>query len=419
MIIRDELRDLAAALWDRMQETTDKDARKLLAGTAKRLQSATGIRNILFLMKGILQLQATDFDTDLMKLNTPGGLVDLETGEVLPSNPQMMVSKQSTVPCVPGPHPYWDAFLESLTGGDREFQAYLHRLCGYLITGKMTEKSLWFIYGSNSDTGKSTFIKVLAKILGDYHKAVGIDTFMEKSYKKEYDLADLPGARLVTTTEPTSGRNWDEERVKSITGGDAVHARYPSERWINFYPQCKILMAGNHEPKVKNVDDAMLRRVKIMPFNIKVPKEKQIPDLDVKLVEKEGPAILAWMVQGALLWQQEGLGTPEKIVSATEQYKLEQDALSTWITEMCEVEDSPEFGSVAEWSETGKDLFNAWKQWCHDNVENPGTKSDFMAQLRVKADDFGFEESKHTGPNRTQRGFKYIRLRTLFDEDIV
>jgi putative DNA primase/helicase len=169
-------------------------------------------------------------------------------------------------------------------------------------------------------------------------------------------------------------------------------------------------MAGNHEPKVANVDDAMLRRIKILPFNIKVPKEKQIGDLDVKLIEKEGAQILAWMIEGAQKWLDSGLNEPQALVDATQQYELEQDALATWLTEMCEVEE--------EASESGQALFQSWKQWCHENLEEPGTKNDFVARLRVKADDFGFEESKHCGPNRTQRGFKGVQLRTLYDEDI-
>lgn len=410
MVIRDHLRAFAGEVWEMAMNSSDKDERKTLIGVAKRSQSATGIRNILSLMRGILQLDITAFDKDPMKLNTPKGLVDLRTGELQEPHPELMVSKQTLVAPASGEHPYWDRFLDTSTGGDPEMIEYIQRLCGYILTGKMDEKSLWFLYGSNSDTGKSTFIRILTGLMGDYATSVGVDTFMEKAFKKEYDLADLPGHRLVTTTEPQPGRRWDEERVKAITGGDAIQGRYPAGRWVTFFPQCKILMAGNHEPKIANVDDAMLRRIKILPFNVKVPKEKQIGDLDVKLIQREGGQILAWMIEGAQKYMDSGLSEPQALLDATQQYELEQDALATWLTEMCEVDEDA--------SESGQTLFASWKQWCHENLEEPGTKNDFVARLRVKGDDFGFEESKHCGPNRTQRGFKFIRLRTLFDEDI-
>lgn len=402
MAVRDELTRLAWRLEELAGMAPKKAEGEPLRKTARRYQSADGIASVVRLLRALVACGQADFDLDPMLLNTPGGIVDLRTGEVRQGTPADMMARATGVAPASGPAPLWQRFLSDLTGGDVDLERFLQRMGGYALTGDVSEKSLWFIWGDESDTGKSTFIRVLGRILGSYADSVDVAAFIGTAKDRvPADLARLPGVRLVTATEPAAGQAWDEKRIKAITGGDDISARFLYGQWFTFRPQFKILIVGNHEPELKQVDDAMLRRVHIIPFNHKVPRDRQIENLSDRLVDEEGPQILQWLLDGCREWQDDGLAPPDVVLQRTSEYAAEEDTLQQWLDEECE------FGEHFETPR--QDLFGAWAAWCRTRGEDPGGSKAFKRRMDPKRKAHGLGDAQ-VGDRRL-RGYRGIRLR--------
>jgi putative DNA primase/helicase len=312
-----------------------------------------------------------EWDANPWLLNTPGGIIDLKRGGMGPHRRDRRMTKVTTA-TPKGESPEWANFLENVTGGDQELQLYLQRVVGYCLTGDISTHALFFLYGTGAN-GKSVFVNVISTILGDYAANAPMDTFMEtRSDRHPTDLAGLRGARFVSATETEQGRRWNESKIKAITGGDLVTARLMHQDFFTYTPQFKLLIAGNHKPAIRNIDEAMRRRMHLIPFTITVPPEKRDPLLTEKLLsERDG--ILAWAIQGCLLWQQIGLKQPLLVASATDEYFEAEDATGRWIDERCNL--------GAQFKDPTGTLFTDWKQWAEINGEFAGSQRRFSDVL--------------------------------------
>ena len=311
------------------------------------------------------------WDADPWLLNTPSGVIDLHTGAMRAHQRADRMTKVCTA--VPqGECPNWLAFLNDVTGGDTELVAYLQRVVGYCLTGDISSHALFFFYGTGAN-GKSVFLNVISTILGDYAANAPMDTFMEtRSDRHPTDLAGLRGARLVSATETEQGRRWAESKIKAITGGDPVTARHMYKDFFTYPPQYKLLIAGNHKPAIRNVDEAMRRRLHLVPFTITVPPERRDPRLTERLLaERDG--ILAWAVQGCLDWQQVGLKAPASVMSATDEYLEAEDATGRWLEDRCNFGANDKALTIT--------LFNDWKQWAEVSGEFVGSMRRFADAL--------------------------------------
>ena len=326
------------------------------------------------------------WDRDKLLLNTINGTVDLRTGATRPADSADYITKAATV--TPGGEcPLWLSFLDRVTGQDDELQAFLKRVCGYALTGSTTEDALFFLYGTGAN-GKSVFIRTIADILGDYHESAPAEMFMiAQNDRHPTDLAMLRGARLVTVSELAEGKRWDEAKIKQLTGGDRVKARFMRQDFFEYVPQFKLLIAGNHRPAIRTVDEAIRRRMNLIPFTVTIPKEERDPDLSQKL-KAEAPGILRWMVDGCLEWQQTGLRPPKAVTSATDDYLESQDAVRLFIEECCET------GHTLH--DTADNLFAGWKVWAEANGQFVGTKQRFGDRLVDK----GYQRMKLSGARR-------------------
>jgi putative DNA primase/helicase len=357
------------------REGANDNERKANFGKATAVASsakATAVRTLVQSDRAIA-VEVDSLDHDKWLLNTPAGMIDLKTGQLRAADPNALCTKSTSVASRPGPMPRWTAFLEEATGGSKELQAYLQRLAGYCLTGSTEEQMFAFFYGPGGN-GKGVFLKTLLKILDDYGYSAPMTTFVSSGQDRHpTELAAMCGARMVTASETQAGRRWDEARVKGLTGGDPVTAHFMRQDDFTYYPTFKLLFAGNHKPEVRDLDAAMKRRIHLVPF-IVTPKaiDKQLED---KLAE-EWPAILAWMVEGCLAWQREGLNPPEIIRAATESYFEETDPIGQWLEEC--VEPAPE-----EWIEAGQ-LFESWKEWANQREEFVGRTSRFMQVMQQR-----------------------------------
>lgn len=344
------------------------------------------------------------WDQDIWILGTPSGTVDLRTGKLRKPSQGEFITKQTLVaPAADSIAPTWSQFLLDATRKDCGLIRFLQQMAGMCLTGSTREHALFFIYGGGGN-GKGTFLNVMTKILNDYAKTAAMDTFISsKTEKHSTDLAMLRGARLVTASETESGKSWAEAKIKQLTGGDMVTARFMRQDNFTYLPQFKLVIIGNYEPILRNVDDAARRRFNIIPF-IHKPEKKDL--LLPEKLESEYPAILRWMIEGCLDWQENGLIRPHSVGEATENYFKEQDLFGRWIDERCEI------GLYEGQFESSEFLFKSWSDFALLNGEKRkiGTITTFGTELSKR----GFEKSqkKVFGRNTTVRiGISLIKTK--------
>jgi putative DNA primase/helicase len=286
--------------------------------------------------------------------------------------------------------------MGEIAGEDIALQGYLQRVGGYCLTGVTREQQLFFFYGTGNN-GKGVFVQTIANILADFHRSAPIETFTVSQHERHpTELAGLRGARLVTASETEEGRRWAEARIKELTGGDKISARFMRQDFFDFYPQFKLLLSGNHMPRLRTVNKAITRRFNRIPFAVTIPAEK----VNVHLVEElteEGPGILAWFIEGCLAWQRGGLQPPAAVTVATEQYLESQDVIGDWLEDCCDV-------GRGYWANSTV-LFLSWKEWAEPRGEWIGTTNMFAQKL----EDRGF--APHRSRDKTTRGFIGLRLK--------
>lgn len=318
---------------------------------------------------------AEDWDGNPWLLNTPGGVVDLKTGDLLPHKASYQMTKSSAVaPDRSVDYPQWQAFLDEVCGNDRMLVDYLKRFFGYCLTGLTVEHAMAFLYGTGRN-GKGVFLNMVSKIMGDYAMTASPDTFTESGSGKHLTvLARLMGARLVVSQETEEGVPWAEARIKAVTGGDPITANFMRQDPFTYMPQFKLAVAGNHKPELKSVDEAIRARFSLIPFTVTIPATKRDPALSEKLW-KEAPGILWWLIEGCLDWQQVRLRAPAIVREATKDYFDSEDAIQLWIADCCH---PPKGGDAGEFA--GK-LFKSWSSWSYTAGERPGSLKAFTRTL--------------------------------------
>jgi putative DNA primase/helicase len=346
-----------------------------------------------------LAVTSAIWDRDPFLLGTPGGTLDLRTAELRDPVLEDYITKLTSVtPSVMPDCPLWLAFLDQVTKGDAGLIRFLKQWCGYSLTGDTREHALLFTHGPGGN-GKGVFLNVVRSIMGDYAQNAAMDTFtVSQSDKHSTELAMLRGARLVTASETEEGRAWAEARIKALTGGDPITARFMRQDFFTFQPQFKLTIIGNHKPVLRNVDEASRRRINMAPFLYKPPAKDM--ELESKLLE-EAPGILRWMIEGCLDWQKNGLTQPGVVVHATAEYFSEQDTVHQWVEDCCVI--------GATQSETLAVLFKNWSDYALANGEKPGTTKWFNQTLTR----LGCEAVKNTPGNHGKRGFKGIGIRPV------
>lgn len=335
------------------------------------------------------------WNRDPWLLGTPGGTIDLRTGKLRPAVQDDGISMTTSVAPENSGCPRWLRFLDEATGGDRELIRFLQQWCGYSLTGVTREHALVFVYGPGGN-GKSVFLNVVSSILKDYATTSAMETFtVSTGDKHSTDLAMLCGARLVTASETEEGRAWAETRIKQLTGGDPITARFMRQDNFTYLPQFKLIVIGNHKPVLHNVDEAAKRRFNIVPFILK--PEAPDRDLETKLMQ-EAPGILQFMIDGCLDWQAHGLIRPSSVIEATAEYFSDQDCFQHWLQEECVCEP----GNMDR-SEASSVLFKSWSGYAKAAGTKPGTTSTFKDNLIAAG--FRFYRSK------TAREFFGISMR--------
>ena len=301
------------------------------------------------------------FDSKPLLLNCRNGTIDLDSGALQPHDPNDLITKivqcdySADTEC-----PLWLEFLNRVLDGNQELIDFIQKAIGYSLTGDTREQVLFILYGPGAN-GKTTFLETIRSLLNDYAGQADFNTFLVSNNDQiRNDLARLAGVRFVVAPEVEKGRRLAEAFVKQVTGGDKVTARFLRKEFFEYYPQFKIFMGTNYEPRISGRDDAIWRRIIEIPFSVKIPDEEQDKQLLEKLkAEHEG--ILAWAVQGCLKWQEEGLGIPPVVEEAVKEYRSEMDVIGNFITDCCTVSES--------YTELFSKLYSEYIDWCKQNNE--------------------------------------------------
>jgi putative DNA primase/helicase len=362
------------------------------------LASAQTVAAVERLARADRRLAATvdQWDADPWLLNTPGGTVDLRNGKLRLHRSDDYITKITAVAPRKGRRRRWLVFLRRIMAGDRELVQYLQRVAGYALTADTREHALFFFHGTGAN-GKGVFISTLTSIMGDYATTAPIETFIASHTDRHpTDLASLRGARLVNAQEVEQGKAWAESKIKALTGGDKISARFMRQDFFEFYPVFKLFIAGNHKPGLRTVDEAIRRRMNLIPFKVTIPKDERDEMLPKKL-KAEWPEILAWMIDGCLKWQKEGLLPPEAVRTATEAYLESEDAIKAWMQECCTL--------GADFYTTTRELYQSWRHWAEKAGETVGSQKAFSQTLI----DRDFEPKREPGTGRA--GFRGIKIR--------
>lgn len=335
------------------------------------------------------------WDTDPFLLGTPGGTVDLRTGFMDDANPEQYISKQTAITPEHGEPELWLKFLHEAMNGSDELVTFLQQWCGYCLTGDTREHALTFGHGDGGN-GKGVFMNTFTGIMGDYAVTSGMETFTaSRNDRHSTELAMLRGARLVTASETEEGRAWAEAKIKAITGGDPITARFMRQDNFTFKPQFKLMIAGNHAPTLRNVDDAMRRRFNIIPFVTK--PERPDRQLEVKL-QAEWGRILAWAIRGCRSWLATGLTRPEAVLAATGEYFSDQDLAGQWFEERCEL--------VPGRFDTCAKFYADWVGFAKEHGEEPGSNKSFGQMMKKR----GFISESMRSSGIVNKVYKNIAL---------
>jgi P4 family phage/plasmid primase-like protien len=338
---------------------------------ARSSQSARVVCATIGLLRDFaeLRLPSGAVDADRMLAGIDGGrmVLDLTTGTTRPSTRSDLITKSLGVDFLGDQAKAWRwrAFLEQVFRGDAELIEWIQRWAGYILTGDVHEHIVLFLFGCGSN-GKSVLADTLRRLLGDYARGVSIDTLTDtkrRAGQASPDLAALPGCRLAIASETEDGVPLAESLLKTLTGGDIVTARGLFTNQIQFLPQFKLLLTGNHRPLVHGTDEGIWRRLRLVPFTRVFSDDQRDPLLGDKL-GAELPHILAWCVEGCLAWQKRGLADMPKVVAdATAGYRREQDVVGSWLADCCELRPSSETKGTA--------LYASYRQWALDNGLRP------------------------------------------------
>jgi putative DNA primase/helicase len=360
-----------------------------LAAHRRRTQSTAGMKALLLQAQAApgLSLDPNVMDGDIYALCTPSGVVDLRSGELRRPDPLSDVhSRATTVGPEAMPIPRWHSFLCDTFGDDdkgQEIISFLHLLLGYSVTGDVGAQVLPFLYGSGAN-GKSVLLEAMMQILGDYANAAPPGFLMEKGKFTEHstELTELHGRRIVVCSELKPNDKFNEARVKLLTGGDTITARRMRQDFFTFTPTHKLWLLGNHRPEVGTGGYAFWRRMRLIPFERKVPNERKIDNLAAELVRDEGPGILHWLIEGArrYLHTRDPLNGPAAVRLATKAYENTEDHIGRFITERCSKRTDGQPNSDLRVEQ--KLLYETYGRWCADEGIRPATSRAFASRIR-------------------------------------
>lgn len=326
----------------------------------------------------------TDLDTQANLLNCRNGILDLETLELKPHDPDLLISKRANFFYDPSAEsPLFSRFLDDIMMNDHEKIGYIQTLLGSSMLGMNSAEEFYMFYGNTTRNGKSTLLGIIQYLMGDYACSIRPESLAQSKEvsgrSASGDIARLHGIRFLQCSEPPKRMKLNVELVKTLTGGDIVTARHLYERDFDFLPVFTLFMNTNYLPVVLDNSLFTSGRVKIIEFNRHFEPDEQDTRLKQKLRTANNLSGIAnWMIQGLRQYHQNGdrFIVPKSVVKATNDYKDKSDKIKAFFSDRM-IEDQ-------KCSVTAKAVYDEYSQWCRENGYGVENKSNFMEDLRNK-----------------------------------
>ena len=362
-----------------------------LAGHAKSTQSRRRLADLVSLAESELPVTPNKLDRNPWLLNVANGTIDLRTGDLRPHNQDDLITRvievvyNENATC-----PYWMESLDTIFEGNRELIAFVKRAVGYSLTGIVDERCFFILWGDGWN-GKSLFVETIAKVFGPYGTNTPVDTVVRRRDEgPSNDLAALRGMRFVFASEAPENSRFAEARIKAMTGGDTVSARFLYGEFFTFQPEFTMWLATNHKPQIQGHDQAIWDRIRLIPFTHRFRDDQnQMSRREVVArYDREMSGILRWFVEGCLEWRRDGLDDAQAVKDATANYRDEMNVVKTFIGETCTTAE----GAVV----SSEDLYTAYVEWSKAGGEKSLTRREFG--LRMTA--MGFKSGAHTASRR-------------------
>lgn len=342
---------------------------KTLASWAKRSEASAVMNSTIDMAATApeIRISSDKFDRDPMVLNVESGTIDLKTGKHSPHKRSDLITRKATVQYRPGEKcPRWIQFLHEIFPQGQEMVDWIQRAVGYCLTASVAEQVMFFATGCGKN-GKSVFINTLMSMLGSYACETPTDTLMAKHNGNggiANDLARLPGVRFVSANETEHGQRLAEAKIKGMTGGDTITARFLHKEFFDFKPVFKLWLRSNHKPVIKGTDEGIWRRIRLIPFvvNFEGKEDRELPEK----LQAELPGILQWAIEGCLAWQKIGLEMPPLVANATQQYRSSQDTIGLFLEERTLTGQE-----YLAHNTRASDLYKSYTEWCEEAGERP------------------------------------------------
>ncbi|MBT6717017.1 MAG: hypothetical protein HOB18_05170 [Nitrospina sp.] len=406
----------ARSVYQEASLATNLDDQKKVLKHALKSQERPRLAAMAYIAQHMVAVNQDELDSDPWLLNVENGTVDLKTGNLLPHDPEKLLTKICNAEFDPDAKcPLWMDFLFKVMDGNQTLVDFLQRVLGYSLTGKTSEQCLFILYGTGRN-GKSTLLEIFKTLLNDYSKKAEMKSFLAKRDEGiNNDIAGLAGARMVSAVEVGRGKSLNESLIKEITGQDTVTARFLYREFFEFTPQFKIMLAVNTKPDILGTDEGIWRRIKLIPFDVKIPQSEVDKNLPEKL-KCELPGILNWASKGCLDWQESGLGEPKEVEAATGDYRHEMDEFADFIESRLETAESLAVPESSLWAKS-EQIFSEFNSWANENGVDEMCKKKFGTAMREHG--FKTKQKRVNGPNcRVYMGIGIkIQSKIPFDEE--
>jgi putative DNA primase/helicase len=405
----EQMKEIARLLMERSYDAP-QGQQAVLQKAALRLEARGAISAALEMARSEpgVPLDRNDLDADPWLLACPNITIDLRTGQPRPPRREDLCSFTCSInPNATVQTPFYDTFIAKISAQDPQWVKILHKIIGYCLTGLTSERCLFLFYGPKGRNGKSTLLRLITRILGQYAARIPTETIVEKKGQHAArgadaspDLMLLRGRRLVFASETKRDQRWNVGLIKDITGGDAITARGLHESFTEFRPKCKLVLQSNMRPLVDSMDEATWSRLRLLPFDYQFTSEELLPDIEVdRLLWAEAPGILARWAAGTQAWMEDGLGNSERTRCTLDEYREENDILGRYLEDRVARD---EFGWVQS-----STLYTDYKKWAQDEGHNPWSSSSFHREMKQR----GFCDRRQPGSGL--RGWQGIALRGL------
>ena len=319
-----------------------------------------------------IRAHSSRLDNDPMLFNVANGTVDLRTGELRPHSSADLITMKSAVAFdAEAGCPEWMRFLDEMLP-DPEVRCWLKCFAGYCLSGRVDAQILPIFIGTGAN-GKSVTLNVLRELLGEYGIPAPIDLLIvQHNEPHPTSIATLRGRRLATGVEIPPGARLAEAKVKELTGGDELTARFMREDFWTFKPSHKLVLAANHLPRISGTDDGIWRRLRVVEFPTTIPPNRRDGQLTDRLIA-ELPGVLNW----AIAWQRDGLPVPAAVELATDAFRRDSDSVAQFVNE----------SGVVVLAKNGtcpaRKLRDLYEEFCGDNSLAPVSVKAFPTALRA------------------------------------